>query len=175
MILTTSILNELQAEAQVMLEDIGLTVPNYSYKINNAKNYAGVCDYRKRTIYMSEYVAQFRDESSALNTMVHEMLHAICPNSGHTGKWKTLARTVSIQYDMEIKRCYTPSKEQQEEAKERRKASKNSYSIKCECGFEQIATRKTKIVKTVLGESGGYSSIRCPICKCKEKFSVEKC
>ena len=177
MVLTYAKLNELKTEAKGLLEDMGLTVPNnYSYKLNKRKNAAGICNYSTKTISMSTYVAQYRDESSSLNTMVHEMLHAICPNSGHTGRWKYLASQVNSTHGIDIKRCYTANQEQQTASKERKmaKAQGRGYLLSCTCGFEQTATRKTKAVKTVLGESGGYLSIGCPKCKSTDKFSVVK-
>lgn len=59
--------------------------------VNSAKRRLGVCKYGKKVIEVSVYVLQRGDEKQVLNTLRHEVAHALLPvGEGHSRRWRAL-------------------------------------------------------------------------------------
>ena len=56
-------------------------------------------------IRISKYYAEKANEQQMLNTLVHEVLHAVYPNENHGGNWAKAARVMNKKYGLDICRC----------------------------------------------------------------------
>jgi predicted SprT family Zn-dependent metalloprotease len=66
-------------------------------------NRAGQCNWKKKTIELQPcYAEQFSDED-VLNTILHEIAHALRPRHGHNKFWRKTAVSIGCNG----KRCYT--------------------------------------------------------------------
>lgn len=81
-----------------MAEHLDLQV--WTFKWDNAKRRAGLCNYRDKTISISTYHAQVHSIDETLQVVLHEIAHALCgKEAGHTKVW--LAKAKSIGYRAE--------------------------------------------------------------------------
>lgn len=77
-----------------------LDVEVWTFKWDNAKRRAGLCNYRDKTISISSYHAQVHTIDETLQVVLHEIAHALCgKEAGHTKVW--LAKAKSIGYRAE--------------------------------------------------------------------------
>lgn len=125
---------------------------------SRAKFRFGLCRYKKNGPYLYEIELNPRllevDEVSAMNTVVHEILHSCEGCMNHGPRWKSYARIVNNKYGYNIKTCSSFD----ERGLER---PKSKYVLKCKnpkCGHEYGKTRMTKSVR----DCSGY---RCHKCK----------
>ena len=83
----------------------------------------------------------------AMNTMIHEVLHAHKDRMCHTGEWKRCAELVNKEYPIyNITRC-TSAEEKGVADKMTRTAN---YTVKCnQCGHTYTYTRAGKVVKLI--------------------------
>lgn len=66
----------------------GLT--GWTYSLDNAVRRSGVCYHQKRRISMSRKVLEGMDMVQFMNTLTHEIAHALVgPGHGHDGVWRT--------------------------------------------------------------------------------------
>ena len=72
--------------------------PSWSFGFDNAKRRAGLCDYSKKRISVSRYLAARYDDDENHQTLLHEVAHALAgPGAGHGAAWKRVAR--ELGYD----------------------------------------------------------------------------
>ncbi|TFV84247.1 M48 family peptidase [Microbacterium sp. dk485] len=65
----------------------------WSFGFDNAKRRAGLCDYTRRRISVSRYLAARYDDDTNHQTLLHEVAHAVAgPAAGHGPQWKRVAR-----------------------------------------------------------------------------------
>ena len=84
-----------QALAVDLMEQHGLLYRGWSFKWDYAKKRAGRCTYSTKTISLSKYVVQIREESLVKNTILHEIAHALTgPGHGHDRVWQRQAREI---------------------------------------------------------------------------------
>jgi predicted SprT family Zn-dependent metalloprotease len=64
----------------------------WTFGLANTKRRLGVCKYRKKRIEIAEYYAQNSPQESVLDTLLHEIAHALAgPKAGHGPAWKAIA------------------------------------------------------------------------------------
>jgi predicted SprT family Zn-dependent metalloprotease len=67
--------------------------PSWSFAFDNAKRRAGLCDYTRKRISVSRYLAARHDDDENHQTLLHEIAHALAgPSAGHGAQWKRIAR-----------------------------------------------------------------------------------
>jgi len=67
--------------------------PSWTFGFDNAKRRAGLCDYTRKRISVSQYLAARHDDDANHQTLLHEVAHALAgPQAGHGPAWKTIAR-----------------------------------------------------------------------------------
>lgn len=67
--------------------------PSWSFAFDNAKRRAGLCDYTRKRISVSRYLAARFDDDENHQTLLHEVAHAIAgPVAGHGATWRRVAR-----------------------------------------------------------------------------------
>jgi SNF2 family DNA or RNA helicase len=54
--------------------------------------YPGLCSYKDKSIILNAHHIDTHPEPEILNTIRHEVAHALCPNHGHDETWATKAR-----------------------------------------------------------------------------------
>src|SRR3954467_710800 len=80
----------LKATAAQELKKHGLH--DWTFGLSKAKRRLGVCKYRAKRIEVAEYYALNSPEESVLDTLRHEIAHAIAgPAARHGPKWKAVA------------------------------------------------------------------------------------
>ncbi|MDF2555750.1 MAG: hypothetical protein K0R60_1645 [Microbacterium sp.] len=66
---------------------------SWSFGFDSAKRRAGLCDYTRRRISVSRYLAARYDDDTNHQTLLHEVAHAIAGSAaGHGPRWKKVAR-----------------------------------------------------------------------------------
>ncbi len=63
---------------------------------------AGSCHYSEKTIYVSDWLMRHGTKEESLDTLRHEVAHALVPNAGHGPRWKAMC----IQVGAKPKRTY---------------------------------------------------------------------
>jgi predicted SprT family Zn-dependent metalloprotease len=79
--------------------DFKLTDMGWRFQFNEKKRANGVCSPRNRTLYLSTYVLEHstREMSGWINTMIHEIAHAInhhLGGRGHDARWRDIFITL---------------------------------------------------------------------------------
>lgn len=83
-------LNELTAIASSELAKHGLH--QWSFGFGNAKRRLGVCKYNPKRIEIAEYYARNSPRETVLDTLLHEIAHALAgPAARHGPAWKAIA------------------------------------------------------------------------------------
>lgn len=67
--------------------------PSWTFAFDNAKRRAGLCDYTRKRISVSRYLAARYDDDTNHQTLLHEVAHALAGSrAGHGPRWKAIAR-----------------------------------------------------------------------------------
>lgn len=85
-------IKKLENFANKQLAKHGLT--DWSFAWNNTKRSTGKCRYRNKTIYLSKICAPLQSEEASMNTIIHEVAHALTPGEGHSDVW--MAKFIAI-------------------------------------------------------------------------------
>lgn len=167
-------INTMYKEAMQIMNDLNITVGNiisvrWNYRL---KSVWGRCTYVRRSdCYKIELNPILNEDcvswESAMNTMIHEVLHAHKDRMCHTGEWKMYAHLINYKYpQFHIERCSS--------AESKNVADKIThtykYEIKCaNCGAITRYKNAGKIVKLVRSYPG---SCRCS-CGCTNLMLFE--
>ena len=95
---------ELLAAMRKALKQHGLTEKGWTAMVNTrtTRTY-GLCRYRERRIEVSWQIARLNDKAETMNTILHEVAHALAGGAaGHGDKWKA----VCIDIGARPERCY---------------------------------------------------------------------
>lgn len=69
--------------------------PGWSFGFDAAKKRAGACDYAKRRITLSRYLAELHEDDDVHQTLLHEVAHAMAGHeAGHGPEWRRIAREI---------------------------------------------------------------------------------
>lgn len=80
--------------ANELLEVHGLA-GRWRFVFDRAVERFGNCNYRRKTISLSKPLTLLNAEPLVLDTILHEIAHALAPrNAGHGEKWKAIARAI---------------------------------------------------------------------------------
>lgn len=72
----------------------------WSFRWDNAKRRAGLCDYQDKAISISSYYAQVHSIDETLQVVLHEVAHAMVGHGeGHGKKWKDTAASIGYRAD----------------------------------------------------------------------------
>lgn len=97
------------------------------------------------------------NEKDAINTIYHEVCHAIVGSEGHDRLWKKAARELNKKHGLNIKVTNIHAL-YNEDGKELEDKDIYKYKIKCDnCGAEQKYIRKSKAIKNP-------EQYRCALC-----------
>lgn len=83
-------LDQLQATAARLIRQHGLD--GWTFALSSTRRRLGVCKYRLKRIEVAEFYARNNPEESVLDTLLHEVAHALAgPSAKHGPKWKAVA------------------------------------------------------------------------------------
>ena len=77
--------------------------PEYTFEWHNFKRLFGYCNWRKKTIALSKDLVLLNGEAEVLNTILHEIAHALAPKEGHNKVWQRQAISIGCTG----RRCYS--------------------------------------------------------------------
>ncbi len=80
--------NDIVKEARALMNQHGLC--DWNVRISNAKRQLGCCNYTKKTLSFSKYLSTTEDKTP-INTILHEIAHALTPGAHHGWKWRQKA------------------------------------------------------------------------------------
>lgn len=127
-------------------------VPDYHFEWGNYKRFRGMCDYSRRTIYLSRHITPLRTEEAVRGTIMHEIAHALTPGAGHGRAWKLQM----IKFGLSPDRC---SKDQVDTS------ALAGWKIFCKfCGHSGTFIRKPRVAR---------SCGKCSPRKYNEKYKME--
>lgn len=87
----------------------------------------------------------YAEESAVKNTIIHEICHQVCKESGHGTEWKRIAEHVSYKTPYKITRLASTEKTNYISPKKNRP---KKYIVKCtKCNHEWKYSTKTKAYK----------------------------
>lgn len=159
-------LKTLVQDAKDVLDDLGIEYgPIASVTINyRAKSRWGMCKQVGKAYYIeisSDLMADNVEWESAMNTMIHELLHAHKDRMCHTGEWKRCADLVNREYEIyNIKRCSSA-----EERGVTRTKPTYKYKLICDgCNNISYYQKETKAI-TKIRAYGNNSGYRCGKCR----------
>lgn len=84
--------------------EYGLLRDGWHFQWDRAKTRAGICSPRQKLIGMSEIVIAINDEAFALDTILHEIAHALVPVNvkAHGVEWKEMAAKLGADPDFSV-------------------------------------------------------------------------
>lgn len=89
-------LDTLRNEAVVLFDMWG--IGHWEFKLDKAPRRLGLCNYRDKVISIGEYHATHDSAEQVLDTLKHEIAHAVAylrgECDGHGPKWKAIAKLV---------------------------------------------------------------------------------
>jgi predicted SprT family Zn-dependent metalloprotease len=83
-----------------LMETHGLyRYPNpWSFEFDNARARFGLCSFKRRVISLSRKLVQLTPEAEVLDTILHEIAHALAgPGAGHGRIWKLMAISIGAK------------------------------------------------------------------------------
>lgn len=83
----------------------GLLETGWTFRWDDARRRFGCCRYDRKRITLSRHLTALNSRDEVVNTIRHEVAHAICgKEAGHGPVW----RKVCIALGGDGRRCYTP-------------------------------------------------------------------
>jgi len=97
-------------DATALLVEHGLAAKGWKVVYDNTKRRGGECRYTEREIGISIHLFAKWTYDAAMQTVLHEIAHALCPGEKHNKVWKAKARELGHSgnrcYDGEKQGCY---------------------------------------------------------------------
>lgn len=78
---------------------------HWKCKVSKSKTSWGHCDYTRETIYLSKYLLEFGLHDEIIQTIYHEVAHALTPSTeGHGADWLVKARELGYRGSVQAER-----------------------------------------------------------------------
>lgn len=105
-----------------LMEKHNLIREGWRFQFDNAKSRFGCCKYYPKLITLSRKLVELNEEDKVVDTILHEIAHALTPGEGHNEVWRKKA----IEIGSSGNRCYSVEVVSPE----------SKYIAKCKnCGF----------------------------------------
>lgn len=92
--------NEVVKFTRDELDKYGLKQWHVRLSTNEYSGVLALCSYRDKTIIINAHHADQHDEKSLINTIRHEIAHALTPGMGHNEIWAEKAREIGCDYTL---------------------------------------------------------------------------
>lgn len=170
-------LKTLLQDAKDVLEELNIPYGEIiSCTVNTrAMSRWGQCRHMGNNKYAIEISARLMTDDveweAAMNTMIHELLHAYTGRMSHTGEWKRCANLVNREFPIyNIKRCSTS---EERGITETPTQAKIKYIITCDsCGAPAKYRKKSKVVKLIMKQPKNSC---CTCYKCgRRDFTIKE-
>ena len=116
-------------------------------KLTNGVKTYGCCKRNTRTNICRISISKYLRDEDLMNTLYHEVLHAIKGAKGHGKLWQKAAKDVEKHYGYKITRCSNRNL-YNEDGKKLKTEDLYRYKIVCpHCGHEYKYMRKTNGIK----------------------------
>lgn len=104
------------------MKEHGLYKKGWKFQYDNAKLRFGQCDCYNKIIRLSKYLVELNDKGEVLDTILHEIAHALTPKDAdsHGSEWKRMCKKIGANPER-----YCP---------ESVKIPQARYTAKCTCG-----------------------------------------
>ena len=138
-----------QREALALMQEYGLIKEGWTFRVKRRKMYEelGQCNYLIREISISAAHIIHDGMEAVLNSVKHEIAHALTPDACHGPAW----RTQMLKMGLESNRCCETSKVPTPE-------KRYNYYAPCKCDPENIVhVRQRKIKRRYCCALCGYS------------------
>jgi predicted SprT family Zn-dependent metalloprotease len=100
--------------AQDLLRHHGLAAQGWRFQFDKAKRRFGVTKFRTKVIGLSSPLVVLNGETEVLDTILHEVAHALCGSGvGHGRLWKATAKAIGCSAE----RCYDSTEVAQPKAR----------------------------------------------------------
>jgi|688.fasta_scaffold00460_14 hypothetical protein len=116
------------AEVQSVLDAHGLS--DWSVKVTRSKRTLGLCDCSSKCIHVSKY----QPEGDLMDTVLHEVAHALTPGDDHGLRWRAKCREIGARPDRSVEARVHPS---------------IAYQYECSCCGKKVMSI-SKIRKLIL-------------------------
>lgn len=94
----------LQHAQQIAVDTIKYYCPLYSFQFDGSKKRFGFCSQRRKLISLSKKLTELNTEEIFINTLLHEIVHALAPITEHHGNvWRAIAKNIGCGGE----RCYS--------------------------------------------------------------------
>ena len=111
-------ITEVRVLALAEMNKWGLIKDGWSFSFNRALTYAGICYLgEEKEIRLSKPIMQVKDQAFVLDTIRHEIAHALSDDHTHGSEWQKWARKVGCS----IAATYRSCKKEKDLRKERTK------------------------------------------------------
>lgn len=67
---------------------------DWKFSLGNASKQFGVCKYKEKTITLSKKLVELNNEEQVVDTILHEIAHALCPKQHHNEVWRQTAISI---------------------------------------------------------------------------------
>lgn len=96
-------LQQIEQAAKEALNRYQLTEQGWTFRWDRARRRFGSCDYGRKQITLSVHLARLNTLAQCIDTVLHEVAHAIAGQAaGHGPRWKAACKRVGAQPE----RCY---------------------------------------------------------------------
>lgn len=94
---------KLREEAARLFEQHGLL--HWKFDLRRQTGYRlGGCNYRKKTIVVNGFYAEHNGDEMVIDTLLHEIAHALTPGHKHDAVWKAMAVRIGCRPDQHWKK-----------------------------------------------------------------------
>jgi hypothetical protein len=102
-------LTVVERTAKRLMTQHGLISKGWVFGFDRATRRLGATHFRTKKITLSKHMAAVADEAKVVDTILHEIAHALLPpNEKHGKRWKTLAKALGSSGTVTTENPYTP-------------------------------------------------------------------
>ena len=85
-----------QKKAAQLLEESGLSAKGWTFGWDNRSTSFGMCRYSIKKITLSRVLTKHQKSDDVVDTLIHEVAHALNPGDGHGPAWKATCYKMGI-------------------------------------------------------------------------------